>query len=87
MRKEEKQHPITLYTTAVCPVCQMMRDFLSDMGLDYDEVDVGLNPAARLKLIGKSKRLTVPQTNIRGEWVSGFDPTRILEIITSFHEK
>jgi glutaredoxin 3 len=72
---------ITLYTTTMCPVCGMVRDFLTTMNLDYKEVNVDLNPIAMIKLIGKTKRLSVPQTNINGEWVFGFNPVRMLEML------
>lgn len=69
---------VTIYTTTMCPVCQMVRQFLTNINVDYNEVNVDFRPIEMLKLIGKTKRLTVPQTNIHGEWVFGFNPEGIL---------
>ena len=75
------KHNVTVYTTTLCPVCQMVRDFLSDSDIPFKEVNVDIHPIAMIKLIGKTKRFTVPQTNMNGEWISGFDPVRMLTAI------
>ncbi|MBU5466252.1 glutaredoxin family protein [Virgibacillus sp. MSJ-26] len=72
---------VTVYTSSFCPVCGMVKSFLESFDITYKEVIVDLNPIARMKLIGKTKRLTVPQTNINGEWISGFDLERMLKIL------
>lgn len=76
------KHNVTVYTTTLCPICQMVKDFLNDSDIPYKEVNVDIHPIAMIKLIGKTKRLTVPQTNINGEWISGFDPVRMLSVIS-----
>ncbi|SET48381.1 Glutaredoxin [Oceanobacillus limi] len=72
---------ITLYTTTMCPVCSMVRNFLTNMDLEYKEINVDLHPVTLIKLIGKTRRFSVPQTNINGEWIFGFDPVRMLEVV------
>ncbi|MEW9110487.1 MAG: glutaredoxin domain-containing protein [Cytobacillus gottheilii] len=69
---------ITIYTTTMCPVCAMVRDFLTHMNIEFKEVNVDMNPIAMIKLIGKTRRLSVPQTHINGKWVFGFDPEKIM---------
>ena len=78
---------VTIYTTTMCPVCHNVRDFLTSMNIDYREINVGLNPIERVKLIQKTKKLTVPQTYINGEWISGFDPVRLLELLQGYTNK
>ena len=72
---------ITLYTTTTCAVCAMVRDLLSHLNVEHKEVNVDLNPIAMIILIGKTRRLTVPQINISGEWVFGFEPEQIVELL------
>lgn len=74
---------ITIYTTTLCPVCGMVKEFLTNMNITYKEINVGLHPIAMVKLIGKTRRLSVPQTNINGEWIFGFDPVRMLEVLNA----
>lgn len=38
------------------------------------EVNLEIHPIAMVKLISKTGKFTVPQTNINGKWISGFDP-------------
>ncbi|GAA0302972.1 glutaredoxin [Gracilibacillus halotolerans] len=77
---------VTIYTTTMCPVCQMVRQFLTNINVDYNEVNVDFRPIEMMKLIGKTKRLTVPQTNIHGKWVFGFNPEGILQALEQVME-
>ena len=74
-------HSIIIYTTSFCPVCTMVKHFLEMNKFFCDEVNIDLRPMERLKLIKKTKKLTVPQTNINGQWISGFHPVAMLEIM------
>ena len=74
---------VTVYTSALCPVCGMVKTFLDSFDITYKEVIIDLNPVERIKLIGKTKRLTVPQTNINGQWISGFNPERMLKAVNA----
>lgn len=64
----------------------MVKDFLNNADILFKEVNVDIHPIAMIKLIGKTKRLTVPQTNMNGEWITGFDPVRILIAISAESE-
>lgn len=70
---------VILYTSRFCPVCKMVRDFLDMCDIAYQEVFVDIHPIARVKLIGKTGKLTVPQTHVNGKWISGFDPEKMLQ--------
>lgn len=74
---------ITLYTTTLCGVCSMVRDFLNTMNIEYKEINIDLHPIEMIKLIGKTGRFSVPQTYINGEWIFGFDPVRTLEVLNT----
>ncbi|PAV28705.1 NrdH-redoxin [Virgibacillus profundi] len=71
----------TIYTSALCPVCGMVKSFLDSFEVPYKEVNVDMNPIAMLKLIGKTKKLSVPQTNINGKWISGFNPEKMFQVL------
>jgi glutaredoxin 3 len=72
---------VTVYTTTLCPVCRMVKDFLDSMNVTYKEINIDMNPIAMIKLIGKTRKFTVPQTNINGTWISGFDPVKVLQVL------
>jgi glutaredoxin 3 len=72
---------ITVYTTNTCPYCTMLKNFLSGQGLSYKEVNVQMDQAAANKLVQTTGQLGVPQTEINGQWVLGFDPETILSLV------
>lgn len=74
---------VTLYTSTMCPVCGMVKDYLAHLNIEYKEINIDLRPIEMIKLIGKTRRFSVPQTNIDGEWISGFDPVLMLEVINA----
>lgn len=54
---------IKVYTTATCPYCHALMDWLDEKGVEYEEVD-----ASKMDDIA-----TVPVTEINGERIVGFD--------------
>ncbi|GAY76829.1 glutaredoxin and related proteins [Sporolactobacillus inulinus] len=72
---------ITVYTTNTCPYCHMVKNFLSEKGMLFKEVNVQQDPAAGQRLVETTGQMGVPQTNVNGQWVLGFDPSRIMSLI------
>lgn len=70
---------VTIYTSATCPVCDIAKDLLESLDVSYKEVKVDINPISALKLIGKTRKFTVPQTVINGQVISGFNPDKVIE--------
>lgn len=71
---------ITVYTTNTCPYCVKMKNFLEEEGLSYKEVNVQQDPIAANRLVNTTGQMGVPQTEINGQWVIGFDPQRVKEL-------
>lgn len=69
---------ITVYTTNTCPYCTMVKNFLEQQGLSYKEVNVQQDQRAAKKLVETTGQMGVPQININGKWVLGFDPNTIM---------
>ncbi|MFC5592043.1 glutaredoxin family protein [Sporosarcina soli] len=72
---------ITVYTTNTCPYCTMMTNFLTENGLPFKEVNVQQEPLAANYLANKTGQMGVPQTEVNGQWVLGFDPDRIMQLV------
>jgi glutaredoxin 3 len=70
---------IRVYTTDWCGYCSAAKALLERKGLDYEEVDVGDDPAFRQRLVELTGRRTVPQVVIDGEPVGGYAELRELE--------
>lgn len=69
---------ITVYTTATCPYCVMMTNFLKEQGLPFKEVNVQEDPIAGQRLVEETGQMGVPQTKVNGNWVLGFDPNTLM---------
>jgi glutaredoxin 3 len=66
--------PVKMYTTAVCPYCQMAKRLLATKGItEIEEVRIDLDPAERASMMQITGRRTVPQIYVGDTHVGGFD--------------
>lgn len=72
---------VTVYSTNTCPYCTMMKNFLNDQGVPFKEVNVQADPVAARKLVETTGQMGVPQTEVNGQWVLGFDPNKVMELL------
>ncbi|MBP1917393.1 glutaredoxin-like YruB-family protein [Lederbergia galactosidilyticus] len=72
---------ITVYTTSTCPYCDMMKNFLKEKEIPFKEVNVQQDPIAANRLVQTTGQMGVPQTEINGQWVLGFDPNRVMQLL------
>ncbi|WP_093672163.1 glutaredoxin family protein [Sporolactobacillus nakayamae] len=72
---------ITVYTTNTCPYCHMVKNFLKQQGLSFKEINVQEDQIAGQHLVETTGQMGVPQTNVNGQWVLGFDPNRIMSFV------
>lgn len=70
---------VTIYTTPICPYCQMAKQLLARKGAAFEEIDVMRQPALRAEMEAKSGRRTVPQIWIGERHVGGCDDLYELE--------
>ncbi|VEF48847.1 glutaredoxin-like protein [Bacillus freudenreichii] len=69
---------VTVYTTTRCPYCVMLKNFLAESEIPFSEVNVENDPEKMEELINTTGQMGVPQTEINGQWVIGFDPNSIM---------
>lgn len=72
---------VTVYTTPTCTWCTTVKRHLQENGIRYREVDVASNPTAAAEMVRKSGQQGVPQTDINGQIIVGFDKTRINSLL------
>jgi glutaredoxin 3 len=75
------QNSITVYTTNTCPYCIHAKNFLQEQGLDNTEVNVQEDYEAAEKLVQETGQMGVPQININGNRIFGFDAQAILTFV------
>ena len=71
---------VKMYTTGVCPYCQMAERLLTSKGVaEIEKVRVDLEPARRAEMMERTGRRTVPQIYIGETHVGGYDELAALE--------
>lgn len=71
---------ITIYTTMLCPYCNMAKNLLRQKAVAFEEIDVLGRPDLRAAMRERAAgRNTVPQIFIGGEHVGGWDDLYALE--------
>ena len=71
---------VTMYSTGVCPYCQMAERLLRSKGVAaIERIRVDLEPARRAEMMAKTGRRTVPQIYIGDTHVGGFDDLAALD--------
>jgi len=71
---------VEIYTTAICPFCDRAKALLRKKGVEYEEIDVGRDPALRQAMVARAGgRRTVPQIFIDSALIGGSDDLYALE--------
>ena len=69
-----------MYSTAVCPYCNMAERLLKAKGIDeIEKIRIDLDPEQRALMMKKTGRRTVPQIYIGEIHVGGFDDLSALD--------
>jgi len=78
---EKPQKRVTVYTTPSCSWCTTIKTHLKKHGVRYSEIDVSRDQNAAQEMQRKSGQMGVPQTDIGGEMIVGFDKARINRLL------
>ena len=71
---------VRMYTTGVCPYCNMAERLLKAKGVDeIEKIRVDLEPDQRAQMMEMTGRRTVPQIYIGETHVGGFDDLSALD--------
>jgi len=71
--KNAKGAGVIVYSTPACPYCHMAKEFLASKGVAFEDVDVSSDRVAAEEMIRKSGFTGVPQIDIKGKIIVGFD--------------
>jgi len=80
-QKKNNTPKIAIYSTPTCVYCNMMKDFLNNRDIPFEEYDVASDLAKREEMIEKSGQMGVPVATIGDEVMVGFDRERLSAIL------
>ncbi len=67
-------HNVTVYSTPTCPYCVMSKNYLTEKGVSFKDVDVSRDQAAAIEMVKKSGQMGVPVIEIDNQIIIGFQP-------------
>lgn len=73
---------VKVYSTPTCPYCKMVKQFLTEHQVTFEEVDVAANQSAAQEMVTKSGQMGVPVLDIDGQIVVGFDKGKIKKLLS-----
>ena len=76
---------VRVYSTPTCPYCTMVKEFLSENNINYEDLNVAEDRQAAEEMVRKTNQMGVPVTIIdkdgQEEVIIGFDKDRIADIL------
>ncbi|KKU10898.1 MAG: Glutaredoxin-like protein, YruB-family [Parcubacteria group bacterium GW2011_GWB1_46_8] len=72
---------VKVYSTPVCPYCQMAKDFLKKNNIAYQEIDVSKNEQSFQEMVQRSGQMGVPVLDVKGTIVVGFNRRAIAQLL------
>ncbi len=64
---------VTVYSTPTCPWCSVVKKFLKENNVEFQEVNVASDKKAAKEMVEKSGQMGVPVTDVDGEIIVGFN--------------
>ena len=68
---------VVVYSGPGCPACGTLKTYLRRHGVAFREIDIARDERAARELARRSGQMVVPQTDIDGRLVVGFDKTKL----------
>ena len=74
------QNKVMVYGNAMCPYCGAARMLLTKKAVEFESIDINVDPQKREEMQERSGSRSVPQIFIGGTHVGGFDELAALEM-------
>lgn len=78
---EKPQKRVTVYSTPSCSWCTTLKRHLDNHGIRYSDIDVSKDQKAAEDMVKRSGQQGVPQTDINGQVIVGFDQNKINSLL------
>ena len=75
------QKRVIVYSTPTCTYCNQIKKYFDEKGVKYRDIDVSKDQKAAEQMVKRSGQQGVPQTDINGQIVIGFDRIKINNLL------
>ncbi|PIR02938.1 MAG: NrdH-redoxin [Candidatus Magasanikbacteria bacterium CG11_big_fil_rev_8_21_14_0_20_43_7] len=72
---------ITIYSSPGFPACDELKQYLEDLELQFEEIDVSRDDLAWENMVHKSQQMSVPVIEIDDQIIIGFDRFRLDKLL------
>ncbi|NJO68614.1 MAG: hypothetical protein HC830_04475 [Bacteroidetes bacterium] len=72
---------VTVYSTPTCSWCNTLKAWLRKNAIPFSDIDISRDEKAASDLVRRSGQQGVPQTDINGQIVVGFNQQRLKELL------
>ncbi|MFA6428884.1 MAG: glutaredoxin domain-containing protein [Patescibacteria group bacterium] len=73
---------IKVYSTPTCPYCKLVKEYLKEQGLPFQDVDVAADPSAAKEMVKISGQMGVPVVDVDGQIIVGWNKEALEEIVS-----
>jgi glutaredoxin-like YruB-family protein len=80
-RARKKSLRVTVYTSPGCPPCGLVKAYLREHGISFRSVDISRDERAAREIARRSGQQAVPQIDINGRIVVGFDRGKLASLL------
>jgi glutaredoxin-like YruB-family protein len=80
-RTEKGPRRVVVYSGPGCPACGVLKTYLRRHGVAFQDVNVAQDQRAAERLVRRSGQMAVPQTDINGRLVVGFDQAKLSRLL------
>ena len=77
MGETENTSRVTVFSTNNCPWCVKAKEFLSQMNVAFQAIDVGSDKEAAREIVQKTRQRGVPVVKVGERYIVGFDQEAI----------
>ncbi|HEY89584.1 MAG TPA: NrdH-redoxin [Thermoflexia bacterium] len=81
MKEEKKQPRVLVFSTPTCPHCKHVKSYLRKNNIQFKDIDVSRDQSAARDMMRRSGRQGVPQIDINGRIVVGFNRRKINQLL------
>jgi glutaredoxin 3 len=74
---------VIVYSTQSCPYCKMIKDFLKQKAVPFEDYDVSRDERKAEEMIRKSGQMGVPVIDVNGKIFVGYRPADIEKALAS----
>ena len=78
---QQSQKRVVVYSTPTCPHCTNLKNYLRRNQIHFRDIDVSKDQKMAQELVRKSGQQGVPQTEINGRMIVGFNKQKIDELL------